>query len=177
MRICIARCILALTASLLTAGATSAGGGIFSEVRLGVLAHDPFAQKEDGVDINAELYFDDFDWFEGSWDVRPSLGASVNTDGDTSKVYLDLNFGGPISDSVFVELGAGVAVHDGETDTLDPDRKELGSHVLIHLAANIGVMLADTVSLSIYVDHVSNAGIEEHNEGLETAGLRIGFKL
>lgn len=177
MRNWIVRCSLALAALLMTVGAAGAGGGIFSEVRLGVLAHDPFTQKEDGVDINGELYFDDFDWFGGSWDVRPSLGISVNTDGDTSQVYADLNFGGPLSDSVFVELGAGVAVHDGETDTLDPDRKELGSRVLFHLSASIGVMLTDNVSLSLYVDHISNAGIEEHNEGLETAGIRIGFLL
>ena len=38
-------------------------------------------------------------------------------------------------------------------------------------------MLTETMSLSIYADHISNAGIEERNEGLETAGLRIGFKM
>jgi len=165
----------ALAASLLGANAATAG---VSEIRFGVLAHDPLNQKEEGVDINAELFFGD--WLgasEGSWQLRPSIGASVNTNGDTSQAYIDLNYGGPISERWFLEFAAGFSVHDGELETADPDRLELGSRVLIHAAISLGVMLSETTSLSIYADHVSNAGIEERNEGLETAGLRIGFKL
>lgn len=166
---------LALAASLIGVSASTAG---ISEIRVGVLAHDPLNQKEEGIDLNAEVYFGD--WLNsenGSWQLRPSIGVSVNTQGDTSQAYIDLNYGGPISDRWFLEFAAGVSVHNGETDTLDPDRLELGSRVLIHAAISLGVMLSETTSLSIYADHVSNAGIEERNEGLETAGLRLGFKL
>ena len=170
-------CAAALTAVLLCAEPSYAGNGPFSEVRLGVLAHDPFTHKEDGVDINASVYFHNFDWFDGAWDIRPSLGVSVNTGGDTSLIYADLNFGGPIGRSTFAEIGAGVAAHDGETETQDPNRKEFGSTVLFHLSASVGVMLTDGMSASVYIDHISNAGLAEHNEGLETAGLRLGFGL
>lgn len=161
---------LALAASL--AGAAQA-----TEFRLGVLDHDPLAQKEDGVDINAELYFDSWLGSEGSWQLRPSIGGTVNLQGDTSFAYIDLNYGGPIFDNWFLEFAVGGAVHNGELETPDPHRKELGGRVLIHAAMSIGVMLSDTTSLSIYADHMSNAGVEERNEGLETVGLRVGFHL
>jgi lipid A 3-O-deacylase len=163
-----------LLASLAVAGVCEAGG--LSEVRLGVLAHDPLINKEDGVDLNAELYFDS--WTEGSWELRPSIGGTLALEEDaTSFAYLDLNYGGPLFDSVFAEFSFGGAIHDGKLDSTDPNRKELGSRVLFHAAASIGIMVGETTSISLYVDHISNAGIEEHNEGLETAGIRIGFRL
>lgn len=163
---------LSITASALTAVACQAG---VSEIRFGALAHDPLTQKEEGVDVNAELFFNS--WTSGSWQLRPTIGASWNTGGDTSQIYLGVVYGGPISDSLFFEFGGGGSVHDGKLETTDRNRKELGSRVLFHLEASLGVMLSDTTSLSLYADHISNAGIEERNEGLETAGLRVGFKL
>jgi hypothetical protein len=164
----------ALVASLAVAGVCEAGG--LSEVRLGVLAHDPMINKEHGVDLNAELYFGS--WTGGSWQLRPSIGGTVALGDDaTSFAFLDLNYGGPISDTWFLEFSFGGAVHDGKLETTDPDRKELGSRVLFHAAVEIGVMLNESMSLSIYADHLSNAGIEERNEGLETAGLRLGIRI
>lgn len=165
---------VALIAAATTASAATAGA---SEIRVGVLAHDPLIQKEGGVDINAEFFFSGWTGNEGEWQLRPSIGVTANLEGDTSFAYIDLNYGGPISDSWFLEFAVGGAIHDGELETADPDRKELGGRVLIHAAISLGVMLTDTMSLSIYGDHMSNAGIEERNEGLETLGLRVGFKL
>src|SRR5262249_51172922 len=73
-------------ASTLAAATAQAG---FSEVRIGVLAHDPLTQKEDGVDINGEVFFDS--WTDGSWELRPSIGGTVNLSGDTSMAYIDMN--------------------------------------------------------------------------------------
>jgi len=167
-------CAVMLTAPLFSLGVSNAGD-IISEIRFGVLAHDPLIQKENGVDLNAELFFNS--WTSGSWQLRPAIGVTANLNGDTSQAYIGLVYGGPISDSLFVELGAGGAIHNGKLETADPDRKELGSRVLFHAEASVGVMLTDTTSLSLYVDHMSNAGIEERNEGLETAGARVGFRL
>ncbi len=166
-----------IAAALLVAasGASVAGAGAISEIRLGVLAHDPLIQKEKGVDLNAEFFFNS--WTEGSWQLRPSIGVTANLNGNTSQAYLDLNYGGPISDSLFLEFGVGGAVHDGKLETPDHGRKELGARVLIHASMSLGVMMTDTMSLSLYADHISNAGIEERNEGLETAGLRLGFRM
>jgi lipid A 3-O-deacylase len=165
----------ALIAAAATATMATAAGA--SEIRLGVLAHDPLAGKEDGIDLNAEFFFNGWTGNEGEWQLRPSIGATVNLEGDTNQAHISLNYGGPISNSWFLEFSAGAAVHDGELETPDPHKKELGGRVLIRGAVSLGVMLSETVSLSIYADHLSNAGVEERNEGLETAGLRIGFKL
>lgn len=165
-------CALSIGAYGLATGVCNAG---VSEIRLGVLAHDPLTQKEDGIDLNAELFFDS--WTSGSWELRPTIGVTGSLNGDTSQAYLGVVYGGPIFDSVFFEFGGGGSVHNGKLETADPNRKELGGRVLFHIEASLGVMLTDTMSLSLYADHISNAGIEERNEGLETAGLRMGFRL
>ena len=162
----------------LTCAAANAGG-TFSEIRLGVLAHDQgvfVATKEEGLDLNAELYFNDWGWFGGGWETRPSLGVSVNMQGDTSQAYVGLTIGGPIAGPLFIEGAVGGTIHDGDLDMTMHDNKELGCRVLFHLAASVGVMLSDTTSLSVYLDHASNANLCDHNEGLETAGARIGFR-
>ena len=177
------RTLTATIAALTLACATpvsTASGLSFSELRFGVLAHDPGLfgdSKEDGIDLNAEAYFQDLEWLGGEWDVRPSFGASLNLSGDTSKIYAALNVTGPLAGPVFVEAGAGLALHTGELETADPDRKELGSRVLFHLSASAGVMVTETVSVSAFVDHVSNANLADENEGYETVGIRVGIQL
>ena len=62
------------------------------ELKGGVLAHDVDGlwsgfSREDGVDINAEVIFTpSVDLLGGT--LRPALGTSINTGGDTSKLYL-----------------------------------------------------------------------------------------
>lgn len=174
----IQRCGCALLVGL-SVSVCQAGDSAISELRLGVLAHDQgvfVATKEEGLDINGEIYFRDLGWFDGGWEVRPSLGVSVNLKGDTSQAYTGITIGGPIAGPLFIEGAVGAAVHDGDLDTSTTDRKELGCRVLFHLAASAGVMLSEHTSLSLYLDHASNANLCDHNEGLETAGGRIGFR-
>jgi hypothetical protein len=171
-------CTLAGVSMFIGIGASCADGAI-SELRVGVLAHDTGVfghRKESGVDINAELYFQDLQWLGGGWQTRPSIGISINSDEYTNLAYAGLNVGGPIVGPVFVEFGAGVAVHDGETETTLLDRKELGSHVLFHLSGSLGLQISDKATLSAYLEHVSNAGLADRNEGLNNAGARIGFR-
>jgi len=107
---------------------------------------------------------------------RCRIGCGWRRAGSHGSLLRVANYGGPITDWIFVEFALGGAIHDGKHETTDPDRKELGGRVLVHAAVSVGVMLTDTVSLSLYLDHMSNAGIEERDEGLETAGLCVGFK-
>ena len=63
------------------------------EVRGGVLAHDVPGlwagfRLESGVDINAELLFGRGMVLLGG-KIRPAIGATVNTEGYTSKAYVD----------------------------------------------------------------------------------------
>ena len=179
MRKWILCCALVVAAPCVTSGVGLAGDGAISEFRLGVLAHDPgiFSHpKENGIDLNGEIFFRDLGWFGGGWEARPSIGGSVNLDGGASQAYAGVTFGGPVAGPIFVELGVGAAVHNGELETTDPDRKELGCRVLFHLAGSVGIMLSDTMSLSAYLDHMSNGNLCDNNEGLETAGARAGFR-
>jgi hypothetical protein len=167
--------LLALAVATAPAAAQDGLGVVHSLVG-GVLAHDRgvfSSNEEDGVDVNVEIQF-----AEPRWEVwrrigspRPRLGGHVNTGGDTSQAYAGLYWDHYFLDDLFVAAGLGGTVHDGETDRARGE-KELGSRVLFHLAAEAGWRLADRHAVSIYVDHISNAGLADENEGLDTVGIR-----
>jgi hypothetical protein len=149
------------------------------EIRGGVLAHDvpdlwAGFNLEGGVDINAELLFGRGLPFLGGT-LRPALGASVNTDGYTSRAYLDARWEIELG-RIFLGLGLGAAIHDGELDASQPDRKALGSRVLFHIPIELGLRLDDRNSLSVFFEHTSNANLADANEGLDAIGVRYGHR-
>jgi lipid A 3-O-deacylase len=149
------------------------------EVRGGVLAHDvpdlwAGFSLENGVDINAEVLFGRGLPFLGGI-LRPALGASINTEGYTSRAYLDarweVEFG-----RMFLGLGLGAAIHNGLLDASEPDRKALGSRVLFHPSLELGFRIDDLNSVSIFFEHMSNGNLAPVNEGLDNIGVRFGHK-
>ena len=150
------------------------------EIRVGVLDHDTDnlwsdSSREDGIDYNAELIFaPSLPLWHGT--LRPNLGASMNDRGNTSKIY-----GGGVwqylwRNGVLLDLGLGLALHDGETDNLlAPDRKQLGSTLLFHISAEVGYCLTDHSRLLLMFDHISNGYLADPNEGLDTLGIRYGY--
>lgn len=149
------------------------------EIRTGVLDHDTDHlwsgfSREKGVDINAELVFSPkLDFLGGV--IRPNLGASINTDGATSKLYAGGVWEYIWPTDFFFDFGIGLAVHDGEKETLEYARKELGSTVLLRFVAELGHTFAGRHRLSLMFDHVSNGYTAKPNEGLDTVGIRYGF--
>ena len=150
------------------------------EIRFGVLYHDlgvwGGSSNEGGFDVNAELVFSpSLDLFSGM--LRPNLGFSLNTTGDTSKIY-----GGGVWEyrwpkGYFIDLALGLAVHDGETDQGDvANMNQLGSTVLFRLAIETGFAFGHHHLISIMFDHISNGYLTEPNEGLDTLGLRYGYR-
>lgn len=151
---------------------------IFSEARLGILAHDvgPFsARKESGADINLELLFKDLGFFERVA-VRPHVGGTINTAGDTSYGYFGLTGTLPIGRFFFLELSVGGAVHSGNKAEIEPGRKALGCRVLFRESVAGGIILGEHAALSVVLDHLSNANLCDKNEGLETVGVRYGYR-
>ncbi|MEQ8604990.1 MAG: acyloxyacyl hydrolase [Marivibrio sp.] len=150
------------------------------EVSVGLLDHDTDGlwsnfNREEGVDVNAELLFAPLAEVIGGR-LHPALGLSINSSGDTSKAYAGVRYryetvGGP-----FFGLGFGAAVHDGETEAVAADKKALGSRVLFHNVAEAGWRFTERYAASIYFDHVSNASLADENEGLDTLGLRLGYR-
>ncbi len=152
-----------------------------SEIRFAVLSHDvddlwSGDRREGGIDWNAEVIFHREGWSLLGGSVRPQLGVSVNDQGDTSKAYAGLLWEIEASWGGFFATGVGAALHNGELDTDDPDRKELGSRVLFRIPIELGVRIGEHHRLAIAFDHVSNANLANENEGLDTLGLRYGYK-
>lgn len=170
-------CGLAAPASAQEAGA---GDPLLHEVSIGLLDHDTDGlwsgfSREDGVDFNGEVLFAPVAEVIGGR-LHPALGVSINSGGDTSKVYAGLRYRYETEGGVFFGLGLGAAVHDGETKAVARDKKALGSRVLFHNVAEAGYRFTDHYAASIYFDHVSNASLADENEGLDTLGLRLGYR-
>lgn len=152
---------------------------IFSEVRLGFLVHDQGVashNKEGGYDGNLEVLFTSPDFLDIIWAPRPHFGGSINSQGDTSQVYLGLTWEWEFLDSAFFDFSFGGAYHTGETTTDARDKKELGCSVLFRESIDLGYRFDDHHGVSLFVDHISNAKLCSENEGLENFGLRYGYK-
>ena len=160
-----------------------------------MLAHDvPFlsTQKEHGADINGELLFTtpvptSFDLglgprFQWLLHPRPDIGVEPNTSGFTSQAYLGLTWTATLvssvfgdSDSVFLGFSFGPSFNNGKVSTAEDDRKSVGSNILFREGLDLGYYVAPKISVSLFFDHESDAGITHKNEGLDAAGVRIGL--
>jgi lipid A 3-O-deacylase len=150
-------------------------------IRLGLLAHDvgglwSHSRAEGGVDINAEIVFKKpgFKLWHGL--VLPNLGVSINSQGDTSRAYGGLLWEFLLDTGCFVNSGAGLAVHNGQSESNDPNKKQLGSRVLFRIPVEVGFTIFERHRLSLMFDHMSNAYLAHPNEGMDTVGVRYGFQ-
>jgi lipid A 3-O-deacylase len=161
-------------------------GGFIDELKLGVLRHDAGIfgdNKEDGADINLETRFVSPELLRPLFAPRPHLGLSVNTAGDTSQLYAGLTWSLTLtrglfstSDSLYLDASIGGAAHDGKLDIESADRKALGSRFLFRESLELGYSFTPSQSISIMLDHVSNANLANRNEGLDNLGIRYGVK-
>ena len=166
-------------------GAAVAQGPI-DEFKFGVLAHDVGLfdhSVETGADVNFELLFTPPEALAPIGSPRPQVGGSLNTAGGTSSGYFGLTWGITLiqslfgwGNSVFLNGSFGGAVHGGYTNEAPPDRKKLGSTLLARESLELGYQLTPNMSISGFLDHMSNANLATHNAGLTNAGARLGFK-
>ncbi|MGD9013229.1 MAG: acyloxyacyl hydrolase, partial [Desulfobacterales bacterium] len=96
--------------------------------------------------------------------------------GDTSKIYSGFLWERLWPSGLFLNLGLGLAAHDGKIETNDDNRKELGSRILFRIPVEIGLLFTEHHGLSIMFDHVSNAYLAEPNEGLDNLGIRYTYR-
>jgi lipid A 3-O-deacylase len=152
-----------------------------SEIRAGALEHDTtglwsgFTLERAAADANLEILFTPWARTFGGY-LRPALGATVNFNGDTSKVYADLRWEIEGPHGVFFALGLGAALHDGHLSADSPTNKALGSYVLFHPSAELGWRFDGSNSISIFADHISNGFSRKYNEGMDTVGVRLGHR-
>jgi lipid A 3-O-deacylase len=157
------------------------------EFKVGILAHDVGFlghHVESGADVNLEMLFTPSEVFKVIGSPRPMIGASINTAGNTSDGYFGLTWGikliqslfGFGHDSVYLNGSLGGAVQDGYEDSAPPGRKRLGSPVLFRESLELGYQLTPKVSVSAFLEHMSNANLAPRNAGITSAGARLGFK-
>ncbi len=96
--------------------------------------------------------------------------------GETSHAYLGLTWDIDLFADIFVEVGLGASIHNGELDTGDPDRKNLGCRWLFRESASLGYRISEHHNISVMLDHASNAELCDRNDGLDSMGLRWGVR-
>lgn len=153
---------------------------VIYEIKTGLLAHDvdhlwSGSRQENGADFNVELILAKPHWTLLKGVVRPNLGASINAGGDTSKIYGGVVYEVGIA-SWFLSLGLGATWHNGATDTKAANQKSLGARVLFRIPMELGLSLTEHHRISIMFDHISNAYLADPNQGLDTIGLRYGYR-
>ncbi len=137
-------CALLLAAVVLLDPGMVLAGELVDELKIGVLWHDVpglwsgFQAEPNSADINIEALPSPSVAFLGGT-IRPALGASISTIGATSDIYIDARWQYETPSGVFFGLGLGAAVHDGQLQLDDWDRKALGSRVLFHIPAEVGL--------------------------------------
>lgn len=186
---------LAAAAALWAPTPVSAQNLTYSEFKFGVLAHDVhfLGGKESGVDVNPEFIF--HSPVSDSWAatvpaylrfaVQPSftVGGEINTAGFTNQAYFGATWRWELASNVFnpgdgFVLGYffGPGFNDGDIIATAPNRKSLGSHVLFREALDIGYRINPVWQISLFIDHVSNAGLARQNQSINDMGGRIGIR-
>ena len=157
-----------------------------SEVKTGFANHDVGffgRQKEDGIDSSFEFLFREIN-YNLLWlgIPRPHIGATINMTGDTSQAYAGVTWGYKLPKRMFFNFSWGLAYHDGDkihsATNVQTDKKELGSSILFREAVEIGWNFYGKDSISLRLDHISNAHLwgEGTNEGLDTFAVLYGYR-
>lgn len=187
--------VRALVASATVAASAVCGAGaaraeVFNEVRVGVLDHDTDlvgTNKEDGFDVGVELLSPPIEALSLIGRPRAVIGAQVNSEGFTNMVYAGLQAQWEFAhgvmqadDAFFVEGVVSGAWHDGKTDvTGTPEEAEWKSHggrFLFRTGFGVGYRFNETWSLAATFSHISNADLDDPNEGANDVGLRLGMR-
>ena len=179
--------LLALALVLVMTGSgyaveTTPPAGPVRELRFGLAAHDVDglwsheSKEEAGPDLCAEVIFNHALFRLLSATAYPTVGAGLNTRGDTSKLYGGFLLQWEPASSFFFSTGLGLALHDGKRDTDSAERKSLGSPVLFRIPIEIGYVVNRCHRIILAFDHMSNAYLASPNEGMDTLGLFYGYR-
>ena len=167
----------------------------YSEVRLGILAHDvAFAGgREGGADVNLELTSSTLvdpawggwapPWAQWLLHPRAHAGVEVNVSGYTNQAYAGLTWTALVASDVLRDADGiefsylfGPSVNDADHRALRPDHKSLGSTILFHLGVELAYRFTPVVAVGAYFDHTSNAGLARFNQSINDAGVRVAVR-
>lgn len=175
--------LLAATCMLLISQSSFAADWSLKEVRAGATASiQAKSTFESGFFPTVILYFDPLDsanaatWGEKL--LRPQIhtGLSVSSAGNASQVFAGFNWKVDLTDRLFLDVGFGGTVHNGDPDDDGTDGPKLGCSVLFHEYAAAGFRVTDKVDVLATIDHSSNADLCDVNDGISHAGLMLAYR-
>src|SRR3954451_20682491 len=164
-------------------------------LKLGILKHDVvfLGGREPGVDINPEVILPspipdswaaEVPWYlRFATQPRPTFGGMINTAGATNQAYFGATWTWLLASNVLMPedgftfgIFFGPSFNDSRIGPPTSDRKALGSHVLFREALERGYRITPQYEISVYMDHVSNAGFARYNQSLNELGGRFGIR-
>jgi hypothetical protein len=172
-------------------GAAFAQQGLVDEVRFGVYDHDTDligSKKEGGVDLILEVLSRRITWLDFIGGPRFIVGTAINTAGRTNQLYFGLMrrwelFGDVLKtgDAIFLEGTLGGSFHDGKLDVVGTPEEEhwksRGTRLLFRENIGLGYRFDEKWSVTLNLNHISNAGLAGRNEGMNDIGLTVNMKL
>jgi hypothetical protein len=173
-----------LTLGALLAGSSAALTQVLplDEVRFGLLVHniEP-ANAETGSDVNFELLLRRFTFVHTNalLDVllqpRIHVGVSANTAGDTSQLYAGFTWDVKLLPKLSLEWTFGGALHNGPTGSGQAD--SYGCPLNFRESVSLGYALDERWTVYGVLAHMSNGNLCDHNSGITSIGVRLGYKL
>ena len=127
------------------------------------------------MDANVEVLFTPWARTFGGY-LRPAIGATVNFNGDTSKVYADVRWEIEVSYGVFFAIGLGAALHAGHlsADFLPTQGAGCASTVPPFRGARLPLQRREQ-HLHLRRPHLERLHPAQH-EGMDTVGIRFGHR-
>lgn len=151
-----------------------------SEVRVGVLAHDPLSPEAGSADLSGEVLFvKPYTSTDPLWNFllpRPNIGGTLNFAGKTSEAYAGLAWDYDVTQKIFLEGTFGGSVNDGHAGMNVPEGyNAMGCNWSFRELGSAGYRLTENWSVMGTVEHMSNAGFCDRNRGLTNVGARVGY--
>jgi hypothetical protein len=155
-------------------------GGIFDEVRLGVLGFlQEDASSEEGVYVTGQVLLDPFLDPFSNWmlDVllrpRPHIGGTASPSG-TDQIFAGLTWSLPLGRTFFAEASFGGTVHNGP---IIGAQVSLGCHAILRESIGIGANIGRHWRVIATADHSSHHGLcSQIDDGLTHVGASVGYR-
>ena len=169
-------------AALALASAPAQAGEVFAGAYVHAVETPlTFHTGEGGTDLQLGYRFDGIEALGAIGKPAPYLLASLNTSGDTSFAGAGLawKLG---NGTVYLRPGAGLIVHDGPKDRVDPvsgRHTELGSRILFAPEIALGAQLTPRVGIEASWVHISHGQLfnGKQNPGIDMMGVRLNWQL
>ena len=173
------------------AGAALAQQNLVDEIHFGLHDHDTDligSKKESGADFVVEVLSPQMVILGLAVGPRFLLGAAVNSAGQTNQIYVGAARSWDLfrdvlneDDAVFLEGTLGVTWHNGKIDVIgtpeEQNWKSHGSRVLFRENIAVGYRFNAKWAVALNLNHISNAGLADPNEGMNDIGLTVNMKL